>query len=276
MRDNVFTHLHFHLDNTGHGRHVVGFDLAKLLHPIENGRYFLGQRSQLFFRHSNPGKPGDVPDCFFVDRHEPLFSELKGTRSAENANERLDLARKITDRPTARNKAAQTAALGAVKAGKPGMTAEIVTIEGLREKARGKSLIGLDLGTKTIGIALSDPQWTVASPRETIRRTKFNADAERLVEIILEDKVGGLVLGLPLNMDGSEGPRVQSTRTFARNLTPKIDIPIFFWDERLSTVAVTRTLLEADTSRKRRDEVVDKMAAAFILQGVLERLRNPS
>ena len=156
------------------------------------------------------------------------------------------------------------------------MTAEIVTIEGLREKARGKSLIGLDLGTKTIGIALSDPQWTVASPRETIRRTKFNADAERLVEIILEDKVGGLVLGLPLNMDGSEGPRVQSTRTFARNLTPKIDIPIFFWDERLSPVAVTRTLLEADTSRKRRDEVVDKMAAAFILQGVLERLRNPS
>ncbi|MEQ9520842.1 MAG: Holliday junction resolvase RuvX [Parvibaculum sp.] len=156
------------------------------------------------------------------------------------------------------------------------MTAEIVTIEELREKARGKCLIGLDLGTKTIGIALSDPDWRVASPRETIKRTKFAADAERLLQIIAEDNVGGLVLGLPLNMDGSEGPRVQSTRTFARNLSPRIDIPIFFWDERLSTVAVTRTLLEADASRKRRDEVVDKMAAAYILQGVLERLRNPS
>ncbi|WOF74204.1 Holliday junction resolvase RuvX [Parvibaculaceae bacterium PLY_AMNH_Bact1] len=154
------------------------------------------------------------------------------------------------------------------------MAADIVEIDALKERAAGKALIGLDLGSKTIGIAISDPLWTVAAPRETIRRTKFKADSERLVEIIKEVDAGAIILGLPLNMDGSEGPRVQSTRTFARNLSPKIDIPIFFWDERLSTVAVTRTLLDADTSRKKRAEVVDKMAASFILQGVLERLRS--
>lgn len=156
------------------------------------------------------------------------------------------------------------------------MAADIVEIDALKQRAAGKALIGLDLGSKTIGIATSDPLWTVAAPRETIKRTKFNQDAERLVEIITEIDAGAIILGLPLNMDGSEGPRVQSTRTFARNLSPKIDIPIFFWDERLSTVAVTRTLLEADTSRKKRAEVVDKMAASFILQGVLERLRSMS
>jgi len=156
------------------------------------------------------------------------------------------------------------------------MAADIVEIDALKERAAGKALIGLDLGSKTIGIATSDPLWTVAAPRETIRRSKFKADSERLVEIINEVDAGAIVLGLPLNMDGSEGPRVQSTRTFARNLSPKIDIPIFFWDERLSTVAVTRTLLDADTSRKKRAEVVDKMAASFILQGVLERLRSMS
>lgn len=156
------------------------------------------------------------------------------------------------------------------------MAADIIEIDALKERAAGKTLIGLDLGSKTIGIATSDPLWTVATPRETIKRTKFKADSERLLEIINEIDAGALILGLPLNMDGSEGPRVQSTRTFARNLSPKIDIPIFFWDERLSTVAVTRTLLDADTSRKKRAEVVDKMAASFILQGVLERLRSMS
>ncbi len=156
------------------------------------------------------------------------------------------------------------------------MAADIIEIDALKERAAGKALIGLDLGSKTIGIATSDALWTVATPRETIRRTKFKADAERLVEIIKEVNAGAIVLGLPLNMDGSEGPRVQATKTFARNLSPKVDIPIFFWDERLSTVAVTRTLLDADTSRKKRAEVVDKMAASFILQGVLERLRSLS
>jgi putative Holliday junction resolvase len=133
-------------------------------------------------------------------------------------------------------------------------------------------LIGLDLGTKTIGLALSDLGRGIASPMETIRRKKFTLDAEKLLEICARQEVGGIVLGLPLNMDGSEGPRAQATRAFARNLSQKTDLPITFWDERLSTAAVTRTLLEADSSRAKRAEAVDKMAAAYILQGFLDRL----
>ena len=138
--------------------------------------------------------------------------------------------------------------------------------------ARGTRLIGLDLGTKTIGLALSDIGRGIASPMETIRRKKFTIDAEQLLKICAEQSVGGLVIGLPLNMDGSEGPRAQATRAFARNLAQKTGLPMTFWDERLSTAAVTRTLIEADSSRARRAEVVDKMAAAFILQGFLDRL----
>jgi len=133
-------------------------------------------------------------------------------------------------------------------------------------------LIGLDLGTKTIGLALSDLGRGIASPMETIRRKKFTQDAEQLLTICGKQEVGGLVMGLPLNMDGSEGPRAQATRAFVRNLAPKTDLPITYWDERLSTAAVTRTLLEADSSRAKRADVVDKMAAAYILQGFLDRL----
>jgi putative Holliday junction resolvase len=135
-------------------------------------------------------------------------------------------------------------------------------------------LLGLDLGTKTIGVAISDGMRYSATPLETIRRTKFTEDANRLLALIAQNSVVGLVLGLPLNMDGSEGPRVQSTRAFARNLAQKTDLPIAFWDERLSTAAVTRTLLEADVRRDKRAEVVDKLAASYILQGALERLRR--
>jgi len=137
-------------------------------------------------------------------------------------------------------------------------------------------LIGLDLGTKTIGLALSDLGLGIASPMETIRRKKFTLDAEQLLKICAAQQVGGMVIGLPLNMDGSEGPRAQATRAFARNLAPKTDLPMTFWDERLSTAAVTRTLLEADSSRAKRAEVVDKMAAAYILQGFLDRLGHMS
>lgn len=135
-------------------------------------------------------------------------------------------------------------------------------------------LLGLDLGTKTIGVAISDGMRYSATPLETIKRTKFTEDANRLLELIKENNAVGLVLGLPLNMDGSEGPRVQSTRAFARNLAHKTELPIVFWDERLSTAAVTRTLLEADVRRNKRAEVVDKLAASYILQGALERLRR--
>ena len=134
-------------------------------------------------------------------------------------------------------------------------------------------LLGLDLGTKTIGVAVSDGMRYSATPLETIRRTKFTADAARLLELLAENQAVGIVLGLPLNMDGSEGPRVQSTRAFARSLAQKTDLPITFWDERLSTSAVTRMLIEADTRRDKRAEVVDKLAASYILQGFLDRLR---
>ncbi len=135
-------------------------------------------------------------------------------------------------------------------------------------------LAGLDLGTKTIGVAVSDRLRQVSTPLETIRRTKFTADAARLQKIVDDRQLGGLILGLPRNMDGSEGPRCQSTRAFARNLANLTEIPITFWDERLSTVAAKRALLEADTSRKRRAEVIDHVAAGYILQGVLDRLRH--
>ena len=137
---------------------------------------------------------------------------------------------------------------------------------------RGQTMFGLDLGTKTIGIAIADTTLKIASPLETIKRTKFTADAEALLSLIEARDVAALVLGLPLNMDGSEGPRAQSTRSFASNFQRKHMIPISLWDERLSTTAVNRTLLEADASRKKRGEVVDKMAASFILQGALDRL----
>jgi len=139
--------------------------------------------------------------------------------------------------------------------------------------ASGK-LLGLDLGTRTIGVAVSDGLRYSATPLETIRRQKFTQDAQRIVQLIAENAAVGIVLGLPLNMDGSEGPRAQSTRAFARNLMQKTDVPIAFWDERLSTSAVTRTLIEADMRRDRRAEVVDKLAASYILQGALERLRR--
>jgi putative Holliday junction resolvase len=134
-------------------------------------------------------------------------------------------------------------------------------------------LLGLDVGTKTIGLALSDVTRSIATPYETIRRTKFTADAKALAAIVAKEGVGGLVIGLPLNLDGSEGPRAQSTRAFARNLTSHVDVPMAFWDERLSTAAVERHLIEADASRKRRAQVIDRMAAAYILQGALDRLR---
>jgi putative Holliday junction resolvase len=153
----------------------------------------------------------------------------------------------------------------------------ICTLEELKPAlAPGTRLLGLDLGSKTIGLALSDPGLQVASPIDTIRRTKFTQDAIALERIVTERGVGGLVIGLPINMDGSEGPRCQSTRQFAANLMARgFALPIAFWDERLSSAAVERFLIdEADMSRKKRAQVVDKMAAGYILQGALDRLRN--
>ena len=150
------------------------------------------------------------------------------------------------------------------------------TLAAFAATTRGRRLAGLDLGTKTIGLAVSDAAWLVASPVETVRRTKFSADAAALRGFCEGRSVGGLVLGLPLNMDGSAGPRVQATRAFARNLAPLLPLPLLFWDERLSTAAVTRALIEADASRARRAMVVDQLAAAYILQGCLDALPRDS
>jgi len=139
--------------------------------------------------------------------------------------------------------------------------------------APGRRLLGFDLGSKTIGLALSDRTWTIAQPFKTLRRRKFRDDAADLAQLAEHHDVGGFVIGLPVNMDGSEGPRCQSTRQFQKNLSAIIDPPTLFWDERLSTAAVTRTLLEADQSRARRAQVIDKMAAAYILQGLLDAMR---
>ena len=141
---------------------------------------------------------------------------------------------------------------------------------------KGERLFGLDLGEKTIGIALSDVMLTVATPLETIARRKFSIDADTLIALIEKHGVGGLVVGLPLNMNASEGPAAQSARAFVRNFLAKHDLPVLLWDERLSTAAVTRTLIEADVSRAKRKDVVDKMAASFILQGVLDFLTRKS
>ena len=138
----------------------------------------------------------------------------------------------------------------------------------------GARLIGVDLGSKTLGLALSDTGWVIASPLETLRRGKFRADAERFFSLVDKHGVGGLVIGLPINMDGSEGPRCQSTRAFVANLLALRDLPLLLWDERLSTQAVNRVLIdEADVSRRRRGALVDKLVAAYILQGVLDSLR---
>src|SRR3954454_19953736 len=141
-------------------------------------------------------------------------------------------------------------------------------MEGLAPRTR---LMGVDLGTKTIGLALSDVEHRIATPLETIKRVKFTPDIAKLTVLVERFDVGGLVFGLPLNMDGSEGPRAQSARAFARNMAPLLARPVLFWDERLSTMVVTRTLIDADATRARRAELVDKMAAAYILQGALDR-----
>lgn len=149
----------------------------------------------------------------------------------------------------------------------------VIALENL-DLPSGQRLLGLDLGEKTIGLALSDRLASIATPFETLKRGRFAADAARLDIIISAQGVGGLVVGLPLNMDGTDGPSAQSARAFGRNWAARSPLPVIFQDERLSTSAVTRTLLEADASRLRRSEVVDKMAAAYILQGALDRLRN--
>lgn len=151
----------------------------------------------------------------------------------------------------------------------------VVAIEDLPSLLDGKhTLAGLDLGTKTIGLAVSDRSLSFAHPRPVILRRKFGADADALLAALQKEDVAAIVIGLPVNMDGSEGPRAQASRAFVRNMERLTDLPFVFWDERLSTVAAERTLIEMDYSRKRRESMIDSAAAAFILQGALDRIRT--
>jgi putative Holliday junction resolvase len=151
----------------------------------------------------------------------------------------------------------------------------IMTIEELAVALKpGDIIAGLDLGTTTIGLSLSDKGWRFATPRPVIMRKKFSIDAERLIEFLAKEDVKAMVIGLPLNMDGSQGPRAQATRAFVRNMSEKTHVPFVFWDERLSTVAAERALIEMDVSRKKREERIDSAAASFILQGALDRLSS--
>jgi putative Holliday junction resolvase len=153
----------------------------------------------------------------------------------------------------------------------------VLTLDDLFARLPPKArLMGIDLGTKTIGLALSDVERRLASPLETIKRVKYTADVAKMIDLACKHQVVGFVIGLPLNMDGSEGPRAQSTRAFVRQTAPLAQIPFVFWDERLSTAAVTRELIAQDASRAKRAEVVDRMAAAYILQGALDRLARLS
>lgn len=147
----------------------------------------------------------------------------------------------------------------------------VITLDDL--KASSGALLGLDPGTKTLGLAISDRTRLISTPLHTIKRTKFGVDAQSLLKTYDDNSASALIVGYPLNMDGSLGPRTQSVRDFCTNLLRLRDLPIFLWDERMSTMAVTRTMLEADMSRKKRAENVDKLAASYILQGVLDRLR---
>ncbi len=186
------------------------------------------------------------------------------------------------DAPAATPPGADDDAAGFLPAGEPSLTPEpqadgqtITDIEVFADLIPKKSrLIGIDPGTKTFGLALSDVTRTIASPLETIRRTKFKFDAEQLLAHIARHAVSGLVMGLPTNLDGTEGPRAQSTRAMARNLNKLTPIPILLWNERLSTAEAERMLISADASRKRRGEVIDKLAATLILQGALDRMRT--
>ncbi len=149
----------------------------------------------------------------------------------------------------------------------------VVAIEELRAVLpKGRAVLALDLGERNIGVALSDVTRTVASPLATLRKAKFTTNATELAELCTANAVGGIVIGLPVNMDGTEGPKAQSARQFAANLAGRVDLPVALWDERLSTVAVTRAMIDADTSRRRRAELVDRLAAAYILQGALDFL----
>src|SRR6185312_5259349 len=250
VADFVFPPPELLRHHRGHGRHALDLHFVQHLHPLEDAIKLACHGVEPLLGHFDAGQSGDASHGVLVNGHGVFRSVRKAGALLASGGQ--------TDK---------------MKAGKEkGLRMAVTELDRLVLEP-GARLLGLDLGEKTIGLALSDRLLTVATPMETLKRGKFAQDAARLDIIISEQGVGGLVVGLPLNMDGSDGPSAQSARAFGRNWGGHSPIPLVLWDERLSTVAVTRTLLEADASRRRRNELVDRMAAAYILQGALDRLR---
>ena len=249
IADHVLTHFERHLHHAGHRLDRGGVNLIELLDPFQNTIELASHRLETLFGESNARKLCHAPNGILINGHGINFLWWSGG--------------------FATNLAGWLQAMSVISEGEKNLIVK-TPAELAAALKPGERLFGLDLGEKTIGIALSDVLCTVATPLVTLAKTKFAADAAQLIELIKKHQVGGLVIGLPLNMNGTEGPSVQSARAFARNFEAKHPMPILFWDERLSTAAVTRTLIEADVSRAKRKAVVDKMAAAYILQGALD------
>lgn len=254
--------------NTRHRFDRLRVDLLQLFNPFQDGVKFIDQRLNTFLRLCNSSEPRNLSHSFFINGHEHHPTGLiSKRRRLPSYADRFKPGGVLTLR----------SALLAFKQSIMNMPDQRSDIQDLAAKMPpGTRLMGIDLGTKTIGLSVTDTRLRIASPLQTLKRTKFKENAAELNDLLQQHEISGIVIGLPLNMDGSSGPRVQATKAFARNLQQVTDVRIIFWDERLSTVAVTRTMLEADLSRKRRGELVDKMAAAYILQGALDYLdQNP-
>ena len=261
FRDDVVAHPEILRDHACERFDTGHIDALQLFDPAQNTVEFLCHGADLLLTQRDAGETGDVSDSLFVNGHG-FFSVLETGRVASN------------------RRLGWQASWSFVTPDEEKGQRDLAVLAGLQEFGEGLApasrLMGLDLGEKTIGIALSDTRRTVASPLVTRKRTKFTEDFAALTALVAEHGVGGFVIGLPLNMNGTEGPSAQSARAFARNFAARSDIPLMLWDERLSTAAVTRTLIAADASRKRRAELVDKMAAAWLLQGALDALHNLS
>lgn len=257
FRDHIVPHPEIPGDHAGERGNADHVHFPELFDPAENPVEFVGHGADLLLGQCDPGKPGDAADSLFINGHA-FFVVLETCHVASNREPGWQASRRPEEKEQR----------------------DLAVLGGLQEfgesLAPGSRLMGLDLGEKTIGVALSDTRRTVASPLVTRKRTKFTEDFAALTTLMAEHGASGLVIGLPLNMNGTEGPSAQSARAFARNFAARSDVPILLWDERLSTAAVTRTLLDADASRKRRAELVDKMAAAWLLQGALDALNNLS
>jgi putative holliday junction resolvase len=258
--NDVFAHAQRCVVDAGQGFDIISFNFVELGDPFQDLVKLTRHLLLFLLRYFDAGEVGDFGDSCVVYGHlVPRLLVVSGREKARNAS----------------HQSLATSHISKLSSGMP--VCNLSDLQGLLKPSQ--CLLGLDPGSVVIGVAICDPGLSVASPLSAITRSKFAADAEVLVKIIKERNVGGLIVGLPKNMDGSEGPSAQSARAFARNLVergnlPDSNIPVVFWDERLSTAAVERSMIEHDVSRAKRDSKIDQAAAAYILQGALDGLRK--